>query len=380
MKRALLVKGALTAVAFGSLTQAQQVHGLCADFLREQGHVNCMVLDNGLTRIHVFENSELNWNRLTIPSDQTLQFTFEQGGLTVVNRVLGNRPTQIRGSIDARGGNFVLLNPNSWLDVRETARIESESVVLSGLDAETAQFFSRDPSRVLRFTETPQSNPTTLIKGTIKSSGDVVLTGRSLTVAAEIEAEGSVVMVAGNEVDIPLAQLARIVAKGDQRNSLVTGVQTIRAGKNIAAASPQLMDLVGNWVAGPGFSRVYVSVNDGGRIEIGQPGLKVTGVPEFSQAPVNANPTIGPNEGDLPVLRTPAVNMRPTRGRRSTASQPTAAVRPKSGTVSARVKNTAFTRETSNRSSSQNVTISAKAMRGFYGLRMKVQKTRGQGR
>lgn len=381
MSRKQIQRGALALVLVAStpLARGQEVHGLCADLVRQQGHADCMHLDNGLTRIHVFEDSELSWDRLTIPTDQTLQFTFAQGGLTVVNRVLGTRPTQIRGTIDARGGSFVLLNPNSWLDVRDTARVLADNVILSGLDAETPQFFAREPSRVLRFSAAPQSNPNTFVKGKIQAEGNVVLVGKSLTAAVEIEAGGSVVMATGEEVQMRLDRLQNVDARGDQRHALVTGVNMVHAGGEIAVASPQLMNLVGNWIAGRGRGNVYARVNEGGRIEIGAPGLSITGQPKFSQQSVGAVPTIGLDEGDQPVVRTPAVNVRPTRGRRGTTSQDSQ-VRPRSGTVSARVGKTAFTRGADEGSSSQKVAISAKAMRGFYGLRMKMKKASSRGR
>jgi hypothetical protein len=288
------------------------------------------------TIVSLSDNTLIEWDTMVLTAGQELQFRFEDPSHTVVNRSLGTavdvlgrtRPTVIGGTL-ASNGNVVILSPNNWLRFTDDARVETASLVASGLDSPAGQFFA-DPGE-LEFRATPDTNPTTLIRGRITTTaGDVVLVGKELEVTADIEAAGGVAAVTGESV--------RLRSDAPHLSETTGGGQIIQGGRieadaDIAFVSQQAMSMVGEMVAGSGRGRFFARVDDTGRILIGQAGLTVRAVSaDFSVPPTGEVAFIPPAEGDNPGALSPAVNEFPALGSRRTPDR----VRPTSGAITSR--------------------------------------------
>lgn len=89
---------------------------------------------NGGT-INVSSNALIDWKTFNIDKGETLNFTFGQKYLNVINHVTDSKmSSQLLGTLNAKNGNVYLINPNGIL-VGSGARIDAGSLVLSTLDA-----------------------------------------------------------------------------------------------------------------------------------------------------------------------------------------------------------------------------------------------------
>jgi filamentous hemagglutinin family protein len=271
------------------------------------GTATCEVI-GGATVVSLNDHTVIRWDSFSLPAGQEMQFNFLNPQHTVVNRVTGGGTTLIGGTLNSNG-NVVILAPNSWLLFRPTAQVTAGSFTASGLDAEPAQFF--DGRREIEFHATPQSNPTTVIRGRITTTkGDVVMVGRELQVVGDIDAAGSVGAVTGE----------RVTYRTDSPESSATGgggqiIQggAIRTGGDIAFVSQQAISMTGEMRAGGGQGRFFAKVNDDGNILIGNAGLEIHArSAKFSVKPEGEVAFIPPAEGDNPGTLAPALNEFPS--------------------------------------------------------------------
>lgn len=299
------------------------------------GTATCAVV-GGATVVSLSDNTVIRWDSFTLPAGQEMQFHFANPQHTVVNRVTGTGTTLVGGTISSNG-NVVLLAPNSWLLFRPTAQVTAGSFTASGLDAEPSQFF--DGSREIGFDATPQTNPTTVIRGRITATnGDVVMIGRELQVVGTIDAAGSVSAVTGEQVTFQT---------NSPQNSATTGGKqiiqggVIHAGGDIAFVSQEAMSMTGEMRAGNGSGRFFARVNDDGNILIGNAGLEIHArSASFSVKPEGEVAFIPPAEGDNPGTLSPALNEFPSLAENRKSSSRTV---PTSSTITARA-GTGFTR------------------------------------
>ena len=103
------------------------------------GIVNGTVASDGT--INVNSNALIDWTAFNIAKGQTLNFTFKQDYLNVINHVTGSEMSKLLGTLNAKNGNVYLINPNGIL-VGSSARIDAGSLILSTLDATDDQLKS----------------------------------------------------------------------------------------------------------------------------------------------------------------------------------------------------------------------------------------------
>ena len=96
------------------------------------GIVNGTVASGGT--INVNSNALIDWTKFDIGKNETLNFTFNQDYLNVINHVTGSEMSQLLGTLNAKNGNVYLINPNGIL-VGGGARIDAGSLILSTLNA-----------------------------------------------------------------------------------------------------------------------------------------------------------------------------------------------------------------------------------------------------
>lgn len=96
------------------------------------------ILDNGTVAngtINVNSNALIDWKTFNIDKGETLNFTFGQKYLNVINHVTDSKmSSQLLGTLNAKNGNVYLINPNGIL-VGSGARIDAGSLILSTLNA-----------------------------------------------------------------------------------------------------------------------------------------------------------------------------------------------------------------------------------------------------
>ncbi|BCX48238.1 hypothetical protein HAHE_21460 [Haloferula helveola] len=306
-----------------------------ASHLLTPGTATGQVVGNS-TIVSLNDNTVIEWDSFTLPQGSDLQFNFTNPADTVVNRVTGTGVTLVGGTIESNG-NVVLLSPNSWLLFRPSARVVAGSFTASGLNAEATQFFNGGSN--LEFEATPNSNPTTVIRGEITStSGDVILVGRELQVVGDIKSAGNVVAVTGDEVAIDRNAPQNAVTDGGSQ--IIQG-GVIDAGADIAFVSQNAMSMTGQMTANDGRGRAFFRVDDGGNILTGAAGLTVrAGSAEFSVEPNGEVAFIGPVEGEFTGGISPALNEFPSLSSNRSARRTV----PTSSTVTARA-GTGFTKE-----------------------------------
>lgn len=91
--------------------------------------------------INVNSNALIDWKTFNIAEGETLNFTFGQNYLNVINHVTGSQMSQLLGTLNAKNGNVYLINPNG-ISVGGGARIDAGSLILSTLDATDDQLKS----------------------------------------------------------------------------------------------------------------------------------------------------------------------------------------------------------------------------------------------
>src|SRR5688500_4108953 len=85
-------------------------------------------------------NTILNWQDFSIGSNQEIYFHQPDASSQVLNRVVGEDPSHILGSLSSNGGVW-LINPNGIL-FGENARIDVSGLVASSLDISNIDFLA----------------------------------------------------------------------------------------------------------------------------------------------------------------------------------------------------------------------------------------------
>src|SRR5262249_35255016 len=162
------------------------------------GQATARTVGNTMT-VNNSPNSILNWNSFSIGAGNAVRF--EQAGASsqVLNRVTGNDPSAILGSLSSNGRVW-LLNPNGVL-FGQGARIDVAGFVASTLNLNNADWLA---GKYL-FTQGTGSPAGIVNQGELRSSlgGRVALIGATVRNEGEINAPGGqVVLAAGSSVEL----------------------------------------------------------------------------------------------------------------------------------------------------------------------------------
>lgn len=129
---ALAVAGAFAGAAQAQPTGAQAIHGKAT--LLQQGNTLVVTTQNGAGTGH----SAINWQSFSIPGGTTTRFDQPNAASTSINRVLGNNPSQIFGTLSSNG-KLVLVNPAGIAvgagAVVDTAAFTASTLRMSDADA-----------------------------------------------------------------------------------------------------------------------------------------------------------------------------------------------------------------------------------------------------
>jgi filamentous hemagglutinin family protein len=162
------------------------------------GQVSARTVGNTL-RLSNSPNAIINWNSFSIGAGNAVRF--DQAGPTsqVLNRVTGNDPSAILGSLSSNGQVW-LLNPNGVL-FGQGARVDVAGFVVSTLNLNNADWLAGSRS----FTQGAQPPAGIVNQGELRSSlgGRVALIGGTVRNEGDINAPGGqVVLAAGSSVEL----------------------------------------------------------------------------------------------------------------------------------------------------------------------------------
>lgn len=178
-------------------------------------------------------NAILNWQGFSIGAQQGVYFQQQNAASQVLNRVVGNDPSQILGSLGSNGQVW-LLNPHGVL-FGQNARVDVASLVAGTLDISNADFLAG------RFAfARPEGLPAgqVLNQGDIRSifGGRVWMLGDAVHNEGSIEAPGGhIVLAAGKSLELIDSGLPNVVIRvsAPENEALNLGSLIANAGGKI---------------------------------------------------------------------------------------------------------------------------------------------------
>lgn len=175
--------------------------------------------------VQVGHTAELNWNDFSIREHETVQFVQPSTESCVTNRVVGNNPSHIFGTLKANG-KVILINPNSIIFGKDS-QIDVGALTASSLD---------------KINETYKGNGFIRNHGSIRSSGPIFLLGQ------RVENSGSIRTSEMAKVTIFAGQEWHSDTTFSKGNGLLESSGAIKAGE-IELFSDENILLYGNLTA-----------------------------------------------------------------------------------------------------------------------------------
>jgi len=179
----------------------------------------------------------INWDSFSISSGQITNFIQPGASSAVLNRVIGNMPSEIAGQL-LSNGRVALLNENG-IFITQSGSINTNGFTASTLNLSDAQFTGNGGLTFKGDSEAVVSNSGAILA----RQGDVFLIGRTVNNSGSIEArDGNVALAAGSEITLQKA--------GDGRMSVTIPSSSAKGKVNhsgtIKAVQQQLRDNGGN--------------------------------------------------------------------------------------------------------------------------------------
>ena len=166
----------------------------------------------------------VDWQGFSIGKDASVNFVQPNAQAAVLNRVLGDQVSNIRGALNANGQVF-LVNPNGIL-FSQTARVDVGSLVASTLNISNQDFMSGN----YRFEGSSgnavinQGNIQTLNGGTVAFIAAKIINTGSITTP-----QGNTLMGAGNKVVLDLGGPVKIEVEASELETYIEQGGAIKA-------------------------------------------------------------------------------------------------------------------------------------------------------
>ncbi len=162
-----------------------------------------------------YANTSVNWEKLNVGQNQTLDFSFSGLNQTVLNKV-NTGMTTIAGQITNSGigadtSRIIISNPNSML-LDSGGYINTNAIILTSLDARYNGVSSMTYSKPYltlspKGTFTTSPNTGVLIKGKIDTKWDSTIAGRGIRIeGGEITTGGNSNFITAEDVDLEWAK------------------------------------------------------------------------------------------------------------------------------------------------------------------------------
>lgn len=169
-----------------------------------QGAASIQQTNNVMNITQSTDKAVVNWQSFDIGSAARVNVLQPNATSVLLNRVLGNNPSQIFGSLTANG-EVILINPNGILFGRDGS-VNASAFTASTLDIKDSDFMSGN----YRYFRTGGSGEI-INQGSINTRGYVALLGAKVTNDGLISTQGGNVMLgAGEAVALPVTNSGRI--------------------------------------------------------------------------------------------------------------------------------------------------------------------------
>ena len=185
---------ALADPASGQATGAQVIHGRAS--LQQQGNTLLITTQNGAGTRH----SAIDWQSFSVPGGTTTRFNQPDAQSLSINRVLGNNPSAIYGTLSSNG-RLVLVNP-SGIAVGAGAVVDTAGFTASTLRMSEADALA---GRLLFGGDGPTPGAVRIDGTVIGRNGDVVLIAPQIEVGKEALVQapnGATLLLAGQRVEL----------------------------------------------------------------------------------------------------------------------------------------------------------------------------------
>ncbi|WP_288129064.1 filamentous hemagglutinin N-terminal domain-containing protein, partial [Microbulbifer sp.] len=188
-----------------------------------EGGISVDELSNTTTITQETDLMSIDWDTFNISEKELVEFLQKDSSSIVLNRILDDSPSEIRGSIKANG-HIILANPRGVL-FTETATVNVGSITAASLDMDPADFHNRDFSFTSDSGEPGDSDDSsdsgTVINQGVINAASTVLVGRQVT-----NAPGS--LIKADLVSLTAAEGAVLTFDADR----LIGVQVTKAVMN----------------------------------------------------------------------------------------------------------------------------------------------------
>lgn len=218
-------------------------------------HGNVQITNSGgkQTVIQGSDRAIINWNGFNIDIGELVQFIQPSSISAILNRVVGQDPSVILGSLQANGQVF-LINPNGVV-FGDSARVDVGSLVVSTLNITDDNFLQGN----LRFEQAADRDLAAVINhGTIKidNNGFLVLTGPMVANEGVILARvGQVALAAGTKSTISFDPTGMIQVELPTASQSSDGIVSLTHGAT--------SDLLSSLVTAPSSKAGQIVVRDG---------------------------------------------------------------------------------------------------------------------
>jgi len=221
------------------------------------GDVSISQVNPTSMQINNSPNAIINWQSFSLNNGELTQFIQQSAQSAVLNRVIGQDPSSILGSIQSNGRVF-LVNPNGVV-FGSDAVIDTAGLVVSSLAISNNDFVNG------RFNFQAQDGGEIVNNGYIRSgkNGEIVFIAPQVKNNGIIEAEdGNILLAAGRSIN-----LSSLDAEGISIELTAPGDQVLNLGKLIADKG--VVGLFADVISHSGISQANALVKDAqGRIQL----------------------------------------------------------------------------------------------------------------
>ncbi|MEO7641691.1 MAG: filamentous hemagglutinin N-terminal domain-containing protein, partial [Ramlibacter sp.] len=239
---------------------AQAIHGSAS--LSQQGNKLVVTTANGAGSNH----SAINWQSFSVPAGSVTQFNQPSAASTSINRVVGNNPSEIFGTLSSNG-KLVLVNPSGIAvgagAVVDTAGFTASTLRMSDADALAGR---------LVFGDGGAGSALSVGGQIVARSGDIVL------IAPNIETAGGAVLQSPNGATILAAgQQVAITGRGLEGISLQVQAPTDSA-VNLGKIEGDAVGIFAGTLKHSGLINATAVSSEGGRVVLkGQSEAEIAG-------------------------------------------------------------------------------------------------------
>ncbi len=243
-------------------TLAQECFSLPKDHQVAHGSAEVKQVDPFTMEIHPSDQAIINYSAFDIASHEKVRFVQSSHSSCVLNRVVGNDPSQIFGALESNGKVF-LVNPNG-VYFGPDSRVNVGSFIASTLDIADEDFLEEN----YRFSLTKSSEIRN--EGFLSSiEGSIVLMAPQIRNLGSIEAKaGTVLLASGNHVTLDFVGdgLVQFAVEGSLKEALIEHLGHIK-GSIVSLKLPTAKRAIGEIVNLDGMQEGDVFTEENGIIK-----------------------------------------------------------------------------------------------------------------